>query len=67
MAIGDAFVHAECDRCGEVSDPISLTALAQRGSWDERAVAAKLKGMGWKVTGEATVCDACVEQEAESR
>lgn len=59
MPIGDPVIHVECDKCGEVSDPMNLTALAQSGSWDERNIKPRLKRDGWTIDGNTTICPEC--------
>lgn len=61
MAIGDAYVQAECDKCGEISEQVILTALTQRGSWDERSVRSRLRQMDWHIVGEQTLCPECAQ------
>jgi hypothetical protein len=65
MGIGTAVVHVECDKCGEVTDPMELTSLAG-GGWDARNIADKLKRQGWTVRGFGdTICPECSEQKSE--
>lgn len=60
MPIGEAHIHVECDKCGEVSDPYELTMLAgQPVGWDTRDLPRKLERDGWKISGEETICSAC--------
>jgi hypothetical protein len=62
--IGEALIHAECDKCGYVTDPMNLTSLAG-GGWDARNIPAKLKREGWKVEGDTTICPECVGETGE--
>lgn len=59
MPLGDPIIHAECDKCGEISDPMRLTALARRGEYDERSVPGQLKKMEWQIDGDKTFCPDC--------
>lgn len=59
MGIRDAIVHAECDKCGEVSDALSLTPLARPGEWDERGVPAQLSRMEWHTENGKLLCPDC--------
>jgi hypothetical protein len=65
MPIGEAHIHVECDKCGEVTDAMDLTMLAG-GGWDARNIPAKLRRWGWRTSGDATICSACVEAETEA-
>ena len=59
MSISDAYVTAECEQCG-YEEPVQLTALAHRGSWDERHVLATPRRRGWSFDDDApALCPEC--------
>lgn len=61
MPIGEAIVHVECDKCGEVTDAMDLTPLAG-GGWDARNIPKRLKREGWHIEADGkTMCPECVE------
>jgi hypothetical protein len=58
MPIGEAVIHVECDKCGEVTDPMDLCSLAG-GGWDARYIKERIKKDGWLVDGHTTICPEC--------
>lgn len=62
VPICEAVVSVECDKCGFVTDQMSLTALAG-GGWDARNIPERLKRDGWRLgPGAETICPECLEQ-----
>ena len=66
MPINEPSITATCDTCGEQSEPMEMCALAG-GGWDERDIKRSLKRQRWRVEGESTTCENCVENEDESK
>ena len=62
--INDPTITATCDRCNEETDQMELCSLAG-GGWDDRYIKNKLIRWGWRVTGTETICENCVQAEAE--
>lgn len=62
MPIGEPHISAECDICGQVTDPMDMTALAG-GGWDARNIPAKLKRTGWLIEGDKLTCPDCQPEE----
>lgn len=60
--ISDAIVIATCDCC-EAEHEVTLTALAQRESYDMRNVRPHLRRLGWKVDdeGDNALCPDCLQ------
>jgi len=61
MGLGYAFIRIECDtpNC-DSAEELPLTALAKRGSWDERNVQREARALGWRIEpGGTTRCPDC--------
>lgn len=66
MSLGEAVVHIWCDKCN-TEEQVSLTSLAQRGSYDMRNVPATLKRWGWvEKSPDRHWCPECVADEQDS-
>ncbi len=66
MPINDPMITVTCDECGVETEPMGLTSLAG-GGWDDRNIKRRLERMNWKVDGEKTICDECVEAAQEAK
>lgn len=58
MPICEPYITAECDKCGEPTEDMEMTRLAN-GGWDARNIKLWLRRDGWLVDGDTTTCPEC--------
>lgn len=64
MPLDEPTISAICDKCDEVSDPMTMTALAG-GGWDSRNIPRRLERDGWRIEGHKLTCPECIALEEE--